>query len=184
MAPQARVRPAAFPARPSASRHLPVSHLSTETRPSDDVERELATLRTRVALLEAERSAAEIDSAVPPAIDTGGLLRLIERLPAPTAYCDGTRVHVNPALEQLTGYSAAELSTLDAWFERLHPGAQAEVRRRYDANLAAGRMESTLIVLTRKDGAQRTVEFAGAVSEDFAVWVLHARRVEADSIKR
>ncbi len=101
------------------------------------------------------------------------LRRIVEDMPAGAAYVDGTAISLNRAAERITGYTAAELPTIDAWFTALYPGQVELVHRLYQADRDAGFPTPHLVHLRRKDGAVRLVEFAAQSDGRSEIWLLH-----------
>ncbi|MGB5600927.1 MAG: PAS domain S-box protein [Gammaproteobacteria bacterium] len=102
------------------------------------------------------------------------LQRLVENLPAGAVYLDKERMTMNRAAEEITGYERGDLQTLDQWFAKLYGERAAEIRRIYESYRDAGFIETTPpIMITRKNGSQRFVEFAGYRFEDQEVWMMH-----------
>jgi two-component system cell cycle sensor histidine kinase/response regulator CckA len=98
--------------------------------------------------------------------------QLIENLPIGAAYLENGRLNVNRAMERISGYTRHELSSLDAWFEALHPGTSNEARRRYERARDSGFRAPRITSFRRKDGEERLVEFTGSLVGDQEVWVV------------
>jgi PAS domain S-box-containing protein len=115
------------------------------------------------------------------------LWRLVELLPVGTVYVGTDGILVNPAVEEITGYTCDELGTLDAWFEALYGEDAPNVRALYERNRAGGfRERTTTVPIRRKDGVVRYVEFDARLEGDFEVWGLRdvTERVKTDEIVR
>lgn len=112
---------------------------------------------------------------------------MVERLPAGAVYVEGDSVRFNRAAEEITGYSRAELSTLDAWFRTLYGEREKFVRRHYERDRKGGFPFPRIAPLTRKDGEKRVVQFAGyRVDADKDVWLLHdvTEQAQAEEAQR
>jgi PAS domain S-box-containing protein len=116
--------------------------------------------REQRALAEARSSAAR-------------MRRLVEHLPAGAIHLDGGRLVPNRATQEITGWAAKDIPTLDVWFERLFPDRVDEVRAIYERDRAAGFPESRVVPIVRRDGAVRLIEFAGHQDDRDEVWLLH-----------
>jgi PAS domain S-box-containing protein len=98
---------------------------------------------------------------------------MVENLPAGALYRDGDRVFSNRGVEQLTGYSSAEITTIDQWFSMLYGQEASVVRALYEQDRDANFPSDRTVPLTRKDGQIRTVEFAAYKDESAEVWLVH-----------
>jgi PAS domain S-box-containing protein len=98
--------------------------------------------------------------------------RIFETLPAGAAYVQGARLTINPAVEQLTGYSREEIATLDACFAALFGARAAEMRALYESDRAAGFPTPRALPITTKSGGRRYLEFTGRRTDEFDVWVM------------
>ncbi len=102
------------------------------------------------------------------------LQRMVENLPAGAVYLDKDRMTMNRAAEEITGYERGELKTLDEWFTKLYRERAVENRRIYESYRDAGFTQTTpAIMIIRKDGSQRFVEFAGYRFDDQEVWLMY-----------
>lgn len=99
---------------------------------------------------------------------------MVEHLPAAAAYVDfGTgEVRFNGVVREITGYSPAELATLDDCFACLFGQRSESFRRLYHSNHSRWRDEATRLPITRRDGEQRVVEFRGYRYDHHEVWLL------------
>lgn len=108
---------------------------------------------------------------------------MVEHLPAGAAYLEGESLFLNSRVERITGYQQSELPTLDAWFAALYAGKSDEVRRLYQADKATGFPAPRVLPITRKDGAQRLLEFAAYGDDSGEVWLISdvTERVQAEA---
>jgi PAS domain S-box-containing protein len=101
------------------------------------------------------------------------LRRLVEHLPAGAVYRDRNDLRVNRRTEEITGYSRKELATLDDWLAKLC-GDNAESMRQFFAGDDRRDFAPTAtVLLRRKDGATRFVEFAAYRIDHQEVWLLY-----------
>ncbi len=100
------------------------------------------------------------------------LRHMVENLPAGAVYMKGNHLFLNHAAEVLTGYSRAELTTLDRWFDALHGADSARMREYYENDRRQRFPASHVVPLRRKDGVERWVEFIGYASEQGEIWLL------------
>jgi signal transduction histidine kinase/CheY-like chemotaxis protein len=81
-------------------------------------------------------------------------------------------LHMNAALEVITGRGRDDIQTVDAWFKVLFgAGAEAE-RARYEAARARGFRVPTYSLVTRPDGAERTLEITRSLVGDVELWIM------------
>src|SRR5437762_338850 len=106
-------------------------------------------------------------------IDEGEAYRhVVTHLPVAAIFVSDTHLYINEAAEALTGYRQGELATLDAWFAALFGARKEEVSTLYQGRKTRGRTDAIVVTLTRKDGAQRTIELSGAPSGGIEIIVL------------
>jgi len=106
-------------------------------------------------------------------IDEGEAYRhVVTHLPVAAIFVSDTHLYINEAAEALTGYRQGELATLDAWFAALFGARKEEVSILYEGRKKRGRTDAIVVTLTRKDGAQRTIELSGAPSDGIEIIVL------------
>src|SRR5437660_330942 len=106
-------------------------------------------------------------------IDEGEAYRhVVTHLPVAAIFVSDTHLYINEAAEALTGYRQGELATLDAWFAALFGARKEEVSILYEERKKRGRTDAIVVTLTRKDGAQRTIELSGAPSDGIEIIVL------------
>lgn len=111
---------------------------------------------------------------------------MVEHLPAGAVYREGEQVFFNHAVEQITGYASAEITTLDQWFTLLYGEKAASVRMLYEQDRAANFPHPRIAPLQRKDGQIRLVDFACYRSDPSEVWLLYdvTERVQAEAAQR
>ncbi|MFG0330621.1 MAG: PAS domain S-box protein [Phycisphaerales bacterium] len=100
------------------------------------------------------------------------LRRMVERLPAGAVYVDDVEIFCNQTIEEITGYSRKELTTLDEWFRVLFGVEGRSIRKRYELDREEGFVHRRTWMITRGDGAKRYLEFAGYRDEESEVWLV------------
>ncbi|MEW5744297.1 MAG: PAS domain S-box protein [Nitrospirota bacterium] len=112
------------------------------------------------------------------------LWQMVENLPVGAFYREDDSVFFNRAVEELTGYKRAEMTTLDQWFATMYGADAPVVRSYYEEDRRKGFPATRTVPLTRKDGSIRYIEFAGYAFDKGEVWVLHditeRKRVEEE----
>lgn len=98
---------------------------------------------------------------------------MVEGLPIGAVFVEADRIHMNRAAENITGYSRAELTTVNQWFWALYGEGSAEARAKYERIRDAGFVEVCVGTIRRKDGEMRTIECGGYRSQHATVWLLH-----------
>ena len=99
--------------------------------------------------------------------------QLFAAIPVGVVIRRGDALAMNPAAESITGYPAAELATVDRWFEALVPDAPAAARAAYERLRDAGLGRAQPLELRRKDGGRAFVELKAAIAGDLEIWTLH-----------
>jgi PAS domain S-box-containing protein len=84
---------------------------------------------------------------------------------------DGTTTFVNPAGERATGYRAAELIGRN-WWQMFYPGDQYRQVEKLLRDMAAGDIRDYEMVLTARDGTQRTIAWNAVNRLDPDGWIL------------
>jgi PAS domain S-box-containing protein len=84
---------------------------------------------------------------------------------------DGNVEIINPKMEKMTGYSSAEIPTLDSWFEKLYPDAEERRRVKHEwcrRLREKGEVQDGRATVTTKDGRRRSFLFNGVQLENGA----------------
>jgi len=100
---------------------------------------------------------------------------IVDHLPAGAVYVN-TRtntISINRALENITGYSAEELTTLDRWFELLFDENTDTIRDAYERARVSQFTELQHWNIRCKAGTQRQLDFSGFLFDHHEVWLLH-----------
>lgn len=135
--------------------------------------------QTRMAMQQSERQLQEIIDAAP--------------MPLSYRLSGGTRIRVNAAFTAFCGYSAADVPTIEDWFQRAYP--DPEYRRHVlavweplveRARETGGRVAPRLYRVTCKDGAVRDVEISGTLAGDTIIVQLVdlTERIRAEQVVR
>ncbi|QDT31842.1 PAS domain S-box protein [Thalassoglobus polymorphus] len=100
---------------------------------------------------------------------------MVDNLPAGAAYVDlkSNLVRVNRRVEELTGYSDAELSDRDAWFRILFGERKDEYQAAYENARTTGLSQPWLVDLVTKNGRKMIVEFSGYRYDNHEVWLIN-----------
>ncbi|MBX7181528.1 MAG: PAS domain S-box protein [Bacteroidia bacterium] len=101
------------------------------------------------------------------------LYRILENLPSGAVFVEGGRLTLNRAAERITGYERNELQTLDDWFEKLYGKNHDVVKMIYENDRNKSFPSSQITPITRKDGKQVEMEFAGVELGGTEVWLLN-----------
>ena len=99
---------------------------------------------------------------------------VIEHLPAGAVLREDGRLIMNQAAEAITGYQRSDLATVDAWCAALHGDQARELRPRYEASRAPGRLAQPVsLAIARKDGQARHVQLTACRLDDtHELWML------------
>lgn len=100
------------------------------------------------------------------------LRTIVENMPIAAVFIDGERVYLNRAAEELTGYERQEIGLQDEWYHRIFPDGHEAARALFEDDRAAGFPVLRELVIRRKDGSTRTVEFA-ATGSGLTICIMH-----------
>ncbi|MCY2990501.1 MAG: PAS domain S-box protein [Planctomycetota bacterium] len=98
---------------------------------------------------------------------------LVEGLPLGAVYIEGDTLWLNASAERITGYTNAEVTTVEEWFHLLYRAEAARFREFYEAERAAGFPAPCVVCLRRKDDQTRWVEFSAYRQQNAEIWLLH-----------
>ena len=84
----------------------------------------------------------------------------------------GDRLSINSALEQLGGYSATEISTVDDWFRLFHGEFAAALQAKYELGRVAAFPHKQIIYVRRKDGQYRYWEITAYLDDTHELWLI------------
>ena len=98
---------------------------------------------------------------------------LVGNLPAGAIYVEGERLTINRAAEEMTGYPAAEVATLDLWFRTLYPATHHDVRAWYELDRDRGFPSARVVEMQCRSGERRMIEFVGYRDQQSEVWLLN-----------
>jgi len=98
---------------------------------------------------------------------------MVENLSSGAVFIEGNQLYMNAAAEEITGYGADELSTVDEWFSVLYGDRCEEVRGKYESHRQHGFDTRSTTLIECKDGQERRVEFSGSQWNGHEIWLLH-----------
>ena len=98
---------------------------------------------------------------------------MVGNLPVGAIHIDGERLTINRAVEEMIGYPAAEVATVDSWFRTLYPATHQDVRGWYDLDRARGFPTSRVVELQCRSGERRLVESTGYRDQESEIWLLN-----------
>ena len=100
---------------------------------------------------------------------------MVEHLPAAAAYVDtqNGKVRFNRVVEEITGYAASELTTLDQCFSQLFGERATSVRAQYEQYQKTWTDEPLRLQIARKDGGESVAEFRGYRYDDHEIWLVN-----------
>ncbi|HYD54065.1 MAG TPA: PAS domain-containing protein, partial [Gemmatimonadaceae bacterium] len=159
---------------------LPALRLPTDAARAVEVELPPAGRRLRAEPARLDRATCWylVDASAPDdlvaslAANEQRLWRLIENLPMGAVLLDGDEMLFNPRVEEVTGYNAAEIGTLDRWFTTLYGDDAPRVRAVYEADRRAAFPRPRIVTIRHRDGRPRQIEFFGHASGNTEVWLI------------
>jgi len=112
------------------------------------------------------------------------LRALVEGFPGAAAHIKGEVIWLNRMAEEIVGYRASELTTLDAWGNAVHRQVEPQAKTVYLAARSEGFPRPVVLTVYRRDGSPRLVEFSAYLGGDEEVWIMRdvtdARRAEQE----
>ena len=99
------------------------------------------------------------------------LQKMVEHLPAGAAYIRNNSMYINQAMEKITGYSRAELTSPLRWSELAQGPLPAQVRNALGKRTQAPHVNT--FAIRRKDGVARMLEFSAYHEENEDIWLVH-----------
>ncbi|MCA2980767.1 MAG: response regulator [Myxococcaceae bacterium] len=124
----------------------------------------------RVELL--RQTAAVVGELLSPSTTEHELFQLVMSLPTAAVAVVGQQLKLNAHAAAITGYTGAELPTLDRWFEALFRDDAAVVRELYEADRKTGFLDARIAPITRKDGWERLVQVHATAVGEGELWML------------
>ena len=100
------------------------------------------------------------------------LRALVADYPGAAVHLHGNAIWFNSFVEELIGYEASDLATLDDWFATVFVDLEQQAREVYETSRGNRFPKPEVLTITRKDGAQRVVEFSGYMGKGEEVWFL------------
>jgi len=102
-----------------------------------------------------------------------GVKAVVENLAAAAIYVDGTRVSLNKAAEEITGYKQNEIRTIEEWFAKLYSHQGDKQWRSYAEDSKARAQVMCGGAIVRKDGAERFFEYSSFAHASGKVWLIN-----------
>ncbi len=99
---------------------------------------------------------------------------MIDNLPAGAAYVDRRTgsIRVNRRIEEMTGYSAAELANQDSWFVAMFRERSEEHKEADEKERQKGFANPRLVNVQTKGGMSIIAEFSGYLYDNHEVWLI------------
>jgi PAS domain S-box-containing protein len=133
----------------------------------------LSGIGAGLALVRRERTEAARRHAIEEARRNRERWRImVETLPKPAVHLQDGELWINEPLVKCLGYSRAEITSLDQWFESLFGPKAAQMRAHYEAERTAGFARSREAMVRHKDGRERWLEFTAHVYDPGEVWLI------------
>ncbi len=110
------------------------------------------------------------------------LVDMIDNLPVGTVLVEGEKITPNRMVEEFTGYSRDELTSLTAWFKLMYREEADHIRAAYESNRLRGFTSAQIRTIERKDGTRRIIQFSALTYDESEVWILQdvSERIEAE----
>ncbi len=113
---------------------------------------------------------------------------VIENLPVGAVLVQGNNLYINKRCQEITGFTAKEITKPRDWFENLYKDEDPErISELYHDILKEGYIEKFLSPIFTKNGDRRVIEFGGYDFGDGVVWTLtditEKRRAERSLIR-
>jgi len=104
---------------------------------------------------------------------TGSVLKdLVAGFPGAAVYVRGESLWCNRLAEEIVGYDATEVSSVDEWFHKVFAGNEPDARRFYRAAREKGFPRPDVVTIHHRDGSTRRVEYSGYIAGAEEVWLL------------
>jgi len=100
------------------------------------------------------------------------LAHMVELLPAGAVYVENGQMTINAYVEEMTGRSRDELTSLDDWFRLVPVRPEIPARETYEEEVRTGFSRSLSFPIRKPDGSIRQVEWAGYRADEAEVWLL------------
>jgi len=108
----------------------------------------------------------------PGPLDNGHLRRFTELLPLAAIAVDGTRVCLNSAAQDLTGYHSDDVPTLEEFFRTVLSEDSADTGALHNAQHRHALLAPINVRLNRKDGRRHRVEISVKAADGAEIWLL------------
>ncbi len=112
------------------------------------------------------------------------LRAFVTNFPVAAAHISGDRIWLNSLAEEIVGYRASELATLEDWGNAVHRTDEPQAKAVYVDARNEGFPRPVVLTIYRKDGTKRLVEFSAYLGGNEEVWVMRdvtdARRAEQE----
>jgi signal transduction histidine kinase len=110
---------------------------------------------------------------IPVESTTGSVLRdLVAGFPGAAVYVRGDSLWCNRLTEEIVGYNASEVATVEQWFRKVFAENEPEARRFYRAAREKGFPRPEVVTIRCRDGSARRVEYSGYLAGAEEVWLL------------
>ncbi len=111
-----------------------------------------------------------------------GLIPLLAQVGTGAACRTADTFYFNRRVEELTGYSAAEIRSVDQWFTTLHGKCAPAIRAHYEKQREQGGTTPTIVPIWRKDQSLVFAEISAACQGTHEIWFVHdvTARIDAE----